>query len=104
MVEIRARFADEVVAREAADALNRWFRWVLDGAPAPAPQAFEPLGVATADWAWTLEEDVDWTVGPHARTAGAEVRLSLETHDTYARLVGLLRRLGALNASVVRDE
>ena len=104
VIEVSGRFADEVVAREAADALNRWFRWVLDGAPPPAPEAFEPLGLETAEWAWSLGEDVDWAVGPHARAVGSEVRIALETHDTHARLVGLLRRLGALSAKVVRDE
>jgi hypothetical protein len=104
VVEVSGRFADEVVAREAADALNRWFRWILEGTSAPAPQIFEPLGVATAEWAWALDEDVDWRIGPHARAAGDEVRISLETHDTHARIAGLLRALGARSARVVRDE
>ncbi len=104
VIQIAGRFADEVVAREAADALNRWFRWIADGTPSPAPEIFEPLGVTTADWAWTLAEDVDWALGPHAASVGDEVRIALETHDTHTRLAGLLRGLGARNARFVRDE
>jgi hypothetical protein len=104
VIEVSGRFADEVVAREAADALNRWFRWIVDGTLLPAPEIFEPLGVTTADWAWSLVDDVDWTMGPHARAAGGDVRIELETHETHARLVGLLRRLGALSARVVRAD
>ncbi|MHC5011886.1 MAG: hypothetical protein ACYTG6_13240 [Planctomycetota bacterium] len=103
VVEISGRFADELVAREAADALNRWFRWILEGGEGEPPEIFEPLGVRTADYAWTLGEDVDWTLGPHARTLGEEVRLSVQTHDTYLPLAGLLRRLGAISARVVRE-
>ena len=101
--EIRGRFADEIVAREVADALNRWFRWILDGSEAPLPTLFEPLGVETGDYAWVLEEDVDWALAPHARTLGDEVRISLETHDTWQHLAGLLRRLGAHAVEVLRD-
>jgi hypothetical protein len=104
VVEVSGRFADEVVAREAADALNRWFRWILEGGGGGVPPLFEPLGVATADWAWTLGEDVDWEVGPHARTLGAEVRISVQTQDTHLHLAGLLRALGARAARIVRDE
>lgn len=104
VIEVRGRFADEVVAREVADALNRWFRWISDGTPVPpVPALFEPLGVVTADYAWTLGEDVDWELGPHARALGTEVRIALETFDTHARLIGLLRALGALAATAVRD-
>jgi len=101
---IAGRFADEVVAREAADALNRWFRWIVDGTILPAPEIFEPLGVDTADWAWSLGEDVDWALGPHASAVGDEVRIALETHETHLRLAGLLRSLGARNTRLVRDE
>jgi hypothetical protein len=104
VVEVRGRFADEVVAREAADALNRWFRWIVEGTSAPTPEIFEPLGVTTADWAWALGEDVDWTLGPHARATGSDVTIELETHETHARLIGLLRGLGALSARAVRAE
>ena len=103
IVEISGRFADEIVAREIADALNRWFRWILEGSEAPCPELFEPFGVETADYAWALEEDVDWEMGPHARVVGEEIRLAVQTHDTHLKLAGLLRRLGALNAKVVRD-
>jgi hypothetical protein len=103
-IEVRGRFADEVVAREAADALNRWFRWIVEGSALPAPEIVEPLGVDTADWAWALGEDVDWTLGPHARATDAEVTIELETHETHTRLIGLLRGLGALTARAVRAE
>ncbi len=103
VIEIHGRFADEVVAREVADALNRWFRWILDGTESPAPAIFEPLGVETAAYAWALEEDVDWALAPHARTLGDEVRISVETHDTWQHLAGLLRRLGARAVDVLRD-
>ena len=102
VTQIRGRFADDVVAKEAADALNRWFRWLTEGSHAPVPEIFEPLGVITAAWAWTLEDDADWALGPHARTVGAEVRIDLETHETHLRLAGLLRALGAQNAVVER--
>jgi hypothetical protein len=104
VIEVSGRFVDEVVAREAADALNRWFRWILGGSEPPVPEIFEPLGVQTAQWAWALEEDVDWRLGPHARAQGTEVRIALETLDTQAHLAGLLRALGALSARIVRDE
>ena len=102
VTQVCGRFADDVVAQSAADALNRWFRWIVDGSEAPVPELFEPLGVATADWAWTLEDDADWALGPHARAVGAEVRIDLETHETHLRLAGLLRALGAENARIER--
>lgn len=104
VIEVRGRFRDELLAHEAADALNRWLAWIAAGTPPPAPQAFEPLGLETSAWAWSLLEDVDWEFGPHAAAVGAEVVLTLETHDTHVRLSGLLRRLGALSARVVRAE
>lgn len=100
---LRARFVDEIVAQEAAEALNGWFRWMLDGSEMPPPPLFEPLGVETAEYAWSLEDDVDWQLGPSARAVEQEVRISLETYDTHLRLAGLLRRLGALSVSVSRD-
>lgn len=100
---VAGRFADEVVAGEAAEALNRWFRWILDGTSRPVPEIFEELGVATADWAWELGDDVDWTLGPHAVASGAEVRVTLETHETHTRLAGLLRALGATSARFEQD-
>lgn len=95
VVEIAAPFPDAARARAVADALNRWFRWIVEGTVPPAPALFDPLGVPTSEWAWSLEEDVDWTLGPHARAAGAEVRIALHTEDTHLRLSGLLRALGA---------
>ncbi len=59
--------------------------------------------MTTADYAWALGEDVDWAVGPHARTIGDEVRISLQTHDTHLRMSGLLRSLGALRVWIDRD-
>jgi hypothetical protein len=103
VVEVSGRFADELVAQEVADALNRWFRWIVEGSVPPVPTVFESLGVPTADYAWSLEEDVDWRLGPHARTLGTEVRVSLQTHDTHLRMAGLLRALGAKSARVVRE-
>jgi hypothetical protein len=104
VVEVSGRFRDEAAAHEAADALNRWFRWIVDGTATPAPEIFEPFGVSTAAWAWKLDEDVDWRMGPHARVVGDEVRIALETHDTWTRISGLLRALGAHSARVVRDD
>ena len=103
VAEIHARYVDEFVAREVADALNRWFRWILDGSEMPPPEAFEPLGVETVDYAWSLGEDVDWQIGPHARILGPEVRVSIQTHDTHLHLAGLLRRIGAQTVRIVRD-
>ena len=103
VVELSGRFTDEWVTREVADALNRWFAWILEGSPDPVPEVFEPLGVETKDWAWTFE-DVDWSVGPHARAVGEDVRVSVQTHETYRSLSGLLRRLGATAVGIHRDE
>lgn len=103
VVEVSGTFADELIAREVADALNRWFAWIFDGSAAPVPELFEPLGVNTGDYAWALVDDVDWEIGPHARAVGEQVRVSVMTHDTYLRLAGLLRSLGAVRTRVVRE-
>jgi hypothetical protein len=102
VVEVSGRFADEMAARDVADALNLWFAWILGGSPDPVPQVFESLGIETVDWAWALE-DLDWSVGPHARAVGEDVRVSLQTHETYRSLSGLLRRLGARSVRVHRE-
>ena len=104
VAEIQARFVDEVVACEARDALNAWFRWILEGSAEPQPACFESLGVDAAEYAWKLEEDVDWMLGPHARTLGPEVRIALSTQDTHLHLAGLLRRLGASAVRIVRED
>ncbi|MDJ0975462.1 MAG: hypothetical protein QNJ98_13440 [Planctomycetota bacterium] len=102
---VEARFVDDLVAREVADALNRWFGWVIGGGEEEIPPpAFEGFGVTTADYAWRVGEDVDWEIGPHARAVGTEVRIAIQTHDTWAALSGLLRRLGALSVRVHREE
>ena len=103
IVEIRAPFVDETVAQEVAEALNTWLRWVVHRPTEEVPHALEPFGVDTADYAWTLGEDVDWEIGPHARTLGPEVRLSVQTHETHLRLSGLLRKLGALSVTCLRE-
>lgn len=103
IIEIRAPFVDDWVASEAAEALNRWFRWIVGGSDEDMPAAFEPLGVETADYAWSLEEDVDWELGPHARTLGPEVRISLQTVDTHLLISGLLRKLGARSVTFLRE-
>ncbi len=101
--EVAGAFVDEMVAEQVAAALNQWFRWILDGSEAPVPELFESFGVETADYAWTLGEDVDWSLGPHARAVGDQLRISIQTHDTHLRLSGLLRALGALRVWVERD-
>lgn len=101
---IEARFVDDLVAREAADALNRWFAWVVGGEGGTPPPVFEAFGVESEDYAWVIDEDVDWEIGPHARVVGNEVRIALQTHDTWAPLSGLLRRLGALAVRVHRED
>ena len=101
--ELQARYVDEIVAREVADALNRWFKWIVGGSEMPPPAVFEPLGVETTEYAWSLGDDVDWQLGPHARVVGPDVRVSLQTHDTHLHLAGLLRRLGATSVRVVRE-
>jgi hypothetical protein len=103
VVEVSGRFADEARARAVAGALNRWFRWIVEGSTIPPPPIFDELGVPTSEWAWELGEDVDWRFGPHARVVGEEVRIALETHDTHTRLSGLLRTLGARTVRVARD-
>lgn len=103
IIEIRAPFADEYVAQEAADALNTWFRWIVLALDEKTPVAFESFGLDTADYAWTMGEDVDWEIGPHARTLGPEVRISIQTHDTHLHLSGLLRKLGALSVQCLHE-
>jgi len=103
VVEISARFPSPESARTAAEALNRWFRWIVEGSTSPIPRVFEVFGVATSDWAWSLDEDVDWTLGPHARAVASEVRIAIHTHDTHLRLAGLLRAVGGHGVRVVHD-
>ena len=103
VVEISGNYADEMVAGEVADALNRWFAWMVQGSEPPVPEFFEPLGVDTADWAWALGEDVDWQLGPHARAVGEEVRISIHTRDTYRHVARLLRLLGAKATRIHRE-
>lgn len=103
VIELSGTFADEIVAQEAADALNRWFRWILDPSADTCPPVFEPFGVDSGEYAWTLDEDVDWEMGPHARTLGPEVRIAIQTEDTHLRLAGLLRKLGATAVKVARE-
>jgi hypothetical protein len=100
--EVAGDLPDETTAKQVADALNRWFRWIVEGSKPPVPEAFEPLGVDTRDWAWALDEDVDWALGPHARAAGAEVRVAIQTAETHLRVAGLLRALGARAVRVGR--
>lgn len=95
VIEISAPFADPARAKAVADALNRWFRWIVEGSVPPVPLVFDPMGVPSSQWNWELEDDVDWTLGPHARAAGAEVRIAIHTAETHVRLSGLLRALGA---------
>jgi hypothetical protein len=103
VVEISGSWPDAASARAAADGLNRWFRWIVEGSEPPVPKAFEPLGTSTAEYAWALDEDVDWTLGPHARVAGNDVRIAVQTRDTHLRLAGLLRALGATSVKVLRE-
>lgn len=103
VTEVSAAFVDDLVASEVADALNAWFRWIVQGSELPAPEFFESLGVDSADYAWTLGEDVDWEIGPHARTLGPEVRIALQTTDTHTHVAGLLRGLGALRVRILRE-
>lgn len=103
VIEVAGRFPSAEKARAVADALNRWFRWIVDGSVPPIPPVFEPFGVNSGAWAWTLDEDVDWTLGPHARAAGPDVRIALQTQDTHAHLAGLLRSLGAGAVKMARD-
>lgn len=95
VIEVSAPFPDVGRAKAVAEALNRWFRWIVEGSVPPVPPVFDALGATSAEWNWELEEDVDWTLGPHARASGVEVRIALHTVDTHLRLSGLLRSLGA---------
>lgn len=103
VVEVAGGFVDDIAAAEIAEVLNRWFRWILDGAHGEPPAFFEPYDVETAPYAWQLGEDVDWEVGPHARAVGDEVRIAIQTLDTHVPLLGLLRRLGARTTRAVRE-
>ncbi len=104
VVLVAGRFVDEIAASEVAAALNAWFAWILGGSADVPPTAFEAFGVATSNYAWRLDEDVDWEMGPHARAVDAEVRIELETHETHLALAGLLRRLGARTTRIMRSE
>ncbi len=100
---IEATFVDDLVAREVADALNRWFRWILEGS-AGTLDAFGQFGLDSSEYAWVRGEDVDWEFGPHARAVDTDVRISIETTDTYRALSGLLRKLGAVKVRILREE
>jgi len=102
VIEISGRFRDGARARLVADALNRWFKWIVDGSVDPIPRLFDDLGVESREYAWTLEDDVDWTLGPHARVAGEEVRVAIHTQDTHLRVAGLLRLLGGQALKLTR--
>jgi hypothetical protein len=104
VVEVAGRFPSPEAALAAAEALNRWFQWIVRGSRAPIPAAFEPLGVSTEDWAWSREEDTDWEIGPFARAAGGEARIALETRVTHLGLSRLLRALGARAVRIVHEE
>ena len=104
VVEISARCRDAAHARAVADAMNRWFKWIVDGSIVPMPEIFESLGVDSKEWGWTLDEDVDWSLGPHARVAGLDVRIAIQTSDTHLRVGGLLKALGGSAVRIVRDE
>jgi hypothetical protein len=103
VLEISARFTDAARAASVVTALNAWFRWIVDGSEGAIPDLFGPLGVDARDYAWSLNEDVDWTLGPHARSVGADVRIAIHTRDTHLKVAGLLRRLGGKAVKVVRD-
>ena len=103
VIEISGRFKDAARARAVADALNRWFRWIVDGSIEPMPGVFDEFGLDSKEYAWTLEEDVDWTLGPHARAAGEQIRVAIQTQDTHMRVAGLLRFLGGQGIQIVRD-
>ena len=104
VTQLRARFVDPYVAEEVAEALKPWFRWIADPDAEGAPACFEAFGVSGDPYAWRIGEDVDWEMLPHARAVELEVRVDLETHDTWTHIAGLLRKLGALNTQVERDE
>ncbi len=103
VIEISGRFADAPRAAAAVEALNRWFRWIVAGAPAPAPP-FVGFDVDPAEYALTLGEDLDWELGPHARAVGPDVRIAIHTSDTHLIVAGLLRRMGALAVKLTRDD
>lgn len=104
VAEISGHFEQEALARAAASALNRWFRWIVEGSAAPVPGFFDEFGVDAGQYAWSLSEDVDWQLGPHARVVGTEVRISIQTQDTQHHVAGLLRRIGATRTRITRDE
>jgi hypothetical protein len=103
VIEISGRFRDADRARAVAEAMNRWFRWIVDGSFEPMPSVFDDLGVPSREFSWALEEDVDWNLGPHARAVAEEVRIAIQTSETHLRVAGLLRRLGAKQIKVVRE-
>ncbi|MBL9086605.1 MAG: hypothetical protein JNM10_05645 [Planctomycetia bacterium] len=103
VLEISGRFPDAPRAAAAVEALNRWFRWIVDGAPPPAPP-FVGFDVDPAEYALSLGDDLDWELGPHARAVGPDVRIAIHTSDTHLIVAGLLRRMGALAVKIVRDD
>ena len=104
VLEISGRFPDAPRAAAAVDALNRWFRWIVDGAPPASTPSFAGFDVDPADYALTLGDDLDWELGPHARAVGPDVRIAIHTTDTHVLVAGLLRRMGALAVKIVRDD
>jgi hypothetical protein len=103
VLEISARFASAERARAVVEAMNRWFRWIVDGSEGTIPDWFGALGADSRNYAWSLEDDVDWTLGPHARAVTDEVRIAIHTRDTHLSVAGLLRQLGGRSVKIVRD-
>ena len=103
VTQIRGRFQDADVCEEVTEALNRWFRWIADPEPEGELAVFDAFDVDSTAYGWRLGDDVDWEMLPHARALDTEVRIDLETHDTWTHIVGLLRKLGAISTSIERE-
>ncbi len=99
---IRGTFRDDAHAIEAQDALNAWFRRLVDGETELQWDGFEEID--PDEYAWILSEDTDWEFVPHAKAVGRVVSIALETRETHRRLVGLLRRMGALDVVWATDD
>ena len=99
-VEIIGSFDSEDTAQEVAQALNRWFIWIMEGDPEDIPELFEDLGLSTEDYALDREGDVDWEEPPHAEPSGANVIVTATTSETIDTLQEVIAALGAYDVSM----
>ena len=94
-VELVAKFESEETARSVARVLNAWVHWVWEGNIDEPPELFEDFGLATDDYAFDRDSDLDWNDVPRVRARASGIVISLESSETVELLQELLEALGA---------